>query len=300
MKTFSNGAGLKPGTSTVFKLALVFICAARAAAPDVKVADMQAVTSTRRDVQFTVATPFASTAEIAQRMGYQGMRLPEMDISREKFQLVVPEAYSMNAEWGLLVWISPSDAVRIPAGWEAELGKHRLLVISAYKSGNNRQVTDRFRLALDAASNVCGQFRIDHRRIYIAGFSGGARAASMLAVPYADIFKGTLCVCGVNFYRDITGPANETYPAAYTPGTLMLSLARKSRRFVLLTGEMDFNRENTKVILEKGFKRDGFNHVFYLEVPGMKHGLPGPAEFSRALDYLDGNEYPPATPPGNL
>ena len=246
------------------------------------------VTLGSTDRQFTLEAPYSSAAEITRHFGYK-VPLPEYDLKGEKFRVMVPEDYSTNGAWGLLVWISPENDASFPESWKAELARHRLLLVSAYKSGNDRHPLDRFRLALDATCNLCRNYRIDRQRIYVGGFSGGARMASMLGVAYGDIFTGTLCVCGVNFYRSLRSPEGEEYQATYAPDPGAWARAKKVGRFVLLTGETDPNRPNTKYLAESGFKRDGFKSVLYLEVPGMGHAMPEPAVLRKALDFLDGS-----------
>jgi predicted esterase len=250
-----------------------------------------AVIRGRSDAQFTDLAPYGSAAEITRHFGYK-VPLPDYELKQEKFRLIVPEEYSTNAPWGLLVWISPGDDAYVPDGWERELTRHRLLFVSAYKSGNERHPLDRFRLALDATCNVCRKYAIDRQRIYAGGFSGGGRIASMLGVAYGDILTGTLPICGVNFYRALRSPEGEDYPAAYTPDPGAWARAKQVGRFALVTGEKDPSRPNTKCIAQSGFKRDGFKNVLYFEVPGMGHAIPDAAVLKTALDFLDGKPNP--------
>jgi hypothetical protein len=67
-----------------------------------------------------------------------------------------------------------------------------------------------------------------------------------------------------------------------------LSRAKTAGRFVLLTGELDMNRENTLSTYERGFKVAGFRNCHYLEVKGMKHELPRAPVLNTALAYLAG------------
>ena len=238
-------------------------------------------------VQFSLAAPYSSDQDIAQRFGFR-IALPEYDVAREKFRLMLPASYSTNSLWGLLVWISPGDDAYVPPDWGPELASHRLILISPYRAGNDRHPVDRMRLALDATCNICRKFRIDRKRIIVGGFSGGARIASMIGVAYGDIFPGTLSICGVNFYKHVASAKGEYFLSSYIPTPPALLAAQKNGRFVLLTGENDPNQDNTKSIYERGFKREGFVNVQYIEVPGMQHALPEPGTLSRALDYLVG------------
>jgi predicted esterase len=241
----------------------------------------------QKEVKFTQMAPYADDTNLTKHFGYR-IDFPAYAITNETFQVLIPGTYSTNKTWGLLVWISPSDDPMLPPDWKAELENRGLLFVSAHHSGNERHPMDRFRLALDATCNICRQYKVDRQRIYLGGFSGGSRMASMLGVAYADIFAGTLCVCGVNFYTSVAASGGKYFPAMFVPDPGTLLLAKRSRRFVLLTGEHDENRENTQAMSTNGFKREGFRHVLYLEVPGMAHAMPDANVFRKALDFLSG------------
>src|SRR5262245_6118778 len=85
------------------------------------------------DRQFTDSAPYGSAAEITRHFGY-AVPLPEYDLKAEKFRVLVPEGYSTDEGWGLLVWISPGNQADVPKDLVAELAPHRLLLESAYKS----------------------------------------------------------------------------------------------------------------------------------------------------------------------
>jgi hypothetical protein len=245
------------------------------------------------EVSFAETAPYSSPSEISRRFGFL-QPAPDYDVTREKFLLVEPASYSTNGTWGLLVWVSPGDDSRVKPDWWAELEKHRLLFVGARNAGNNRNPIDRFRLALDATYNLSRRFNLERKRTFIGGMSGGARIASMLGVAYADIFTGALCICGVNFYKNVPAPGGQIYPATYVPPPELLLPARKNR-FVLVTGEQDMNRQGTKDTSEFGFRADGFQNVLCLDVKGMKHELPGAPVLNTALNYLDGIAMPGPT-----
>jgi hypothetical protein len=236
-------------------------------------------------LNFSQTAPYSDATNLTRHFGYT-VPLPAYSITNESFQAIIPETYQTNAAWGLLVWISPSEDPSLPADWRAELAKRRLLLVSAYHSGNQRHPLDRFRLALDATCNICRLYPVDRHRIYVGGFSGGSRMASMLGMAYADVFCGTLCVSGVNFYTDVAAIDGKYYPATFTPDPEVLLQGKRNGRFVLLTGEHDENRENTQRVCNSGFKREGFRNVLYLEVPSLGHTMPTVEVLGKALDYL--------------
>ena len=253
----------------------------------------------RSDVRFSQMATNSSKSEVQRRLGYEGPE-PAYKLADETFRVIVPGSYSTNFSWGLLVWVSPANEVWLPAGWKQELERRRLLFVGANNGGNERNLVARGRLALDGADNMIRQFKIDRKRVYIGGLSGGARMASILGVAYADTFSGTFCVCGVDFYQYVPVGNGLFYPVDYTPGARNLGIAKKSGRFVLLTGENDINRDNTKAVMEKGFKINGFRNVLYLEEPGMGHTMPNMDYLRMALDFMTGTNKPPAvSAPGN-
>lgn len=239
-------------------------------------------------MQFDVSAPYGAAAELRRHLGTR-VDPPQYDLGQETFHVLVPETYSTNGAWGLLVWISPGDDPRVPTAWTAELARQQLLFVSAVNAGNSRDALQRCRLALDATCNMCRRFKIDPQRLFIAGFSGGGRIASILGVAYADLFSGTLAICGADFYQSVRAPTGEVFPATYRPDPRVLLRAKTHGRFVLLTGQYDANRLNTKTLAELGFQAQGFQSVRYLEVASMKHTLPSPAVLSSALELLERN-----------
>ena len=167
------------------------------------------------------------------------------------------------------------------------LAKKRLLSVGAYNSGNPRNTSDRIRLALDATYNMQELFHIDPRRVYVSGFSGGGRIASILGVGYADVFRGGIPMCGVDFFVSVPTGDGKYFPASYSwPDSKIMAMARNNSRFVLITGENDMNRTNTRSIYEYGFRRYGLTHVRYVEVAKMSHTVPSAAVLEKAIEFL--------------
>jgi predicted esterase len=209
----------------------------------------------------------------------------------ERFEIVVPAAGSPGEEgWGLLVWVSAGERGDPPRQWLPILNQHHLIWIGADKSGNDRAIGARFGLALDAVHNMKQRYAIDDDRIYIAGVSGGAKAANMLALIYPDVFTGAVPISGAAYFRNIPVPdqPGKVWPAAFQPpGSILLDRAKHKSRFALLTGSEDFNREPVHEIYTMGFQKDHFDHVAYIEVPGMGHGVPETKWLEQAIESLD-------------
>jgi predicted esterase len=248
----------------------------------------------RFDAQFLVSPPYASGGEVCRRFSI-GFISSAYTLSKERFRVIAPESYTNDLSWGLLVWMSPGREPGIPKDWPEVLAKHKLLFVSPLDAGNDRHpqnrqagAIERFRLGLDACYNMRLRYRISPKRIYVAGFSGGARIASMLGVAYSDVFTGTIPICGVNFYMTIPAGGDQVWPADYKTQVPHLNAAKTQGRFVLITGGTDVNRPQTLATYEQGFQKYGFAHVQYLEVPGMGHAVPGGEYLARALKFVDG------------
>ncbi len=212
---------------------------------------------------------------------------PALDISKEVFDVIVPKDYTDAKPHGLFIWISASDKTSLPKEWEAVLAQRQFIFVAARNSGNPRNIFDRMRMAIDANAHLRTLYKIDGRRVYISGFSGGSRVASMLGVCYAEMFSGTACFMGVNFYNEVTGEDGKRYGVNYIPDDKVLAIAKRFCRYALVTSDKDFNRANTRAVLEQGFKKEGFARAQLFDVPGIGHQMP-PAEWlGKTLDYLD-------------
>jgi len=250
-------------------------------------ADLPPFTTGKSTVQFLELPKQAEATEVKWRL--HSIEDPAgIDLAKEKFQIIVPATYKHAERWGVFIWISPGDTPAIPAEWERVLADRKLLFAGAFKAGNPRNIFDRIRLAVAANTGLRERFNVDGRRVYVSGFSGGARVASMVGVAYADMFSGAMPFMGVNFYEDIpAGDGKTTYGANFIPDREVLAIARKSCRYVLVTGEKDFNRPGTKAVFEQGYRKEGFASVLYLEAPGVGHNLPPAVWLERGLEFLD-------------
>ncbi len=244
------------------------------------------VTPARQVIQFSESAVQSGAEEVKWRL--HSLENPgAFEIAKEKFQLIVPKEYRAEERWGLFVWIGAGAAANIPADWEAVLAKKKLLFVGALNSGNPRNIFDRVRMAVDAGVGMRKRFRIDERRVYISGFSGGARVASMVGVAFGDIFTGAIPFMGVNFYTDLPMPGGKAYPPSFIPDDQVLEIAKKRGRFALVTGEKDFNRPEIQSAFDNGFRKEGFASAVYLEAPGGGHAMPPATWLEQGLDFLD-------------
>jgi hypothetical protein len=241
----------------------------------------------RSTLTFQESPPHSDPLELKLRLS-AAETPPTYDVKKETFDILLPKNYRASEPHGLFIWISASDKPVIPAEWEAVFAEKKLIFIGAHHSGNPRSVFDRMRLAIDANYNVRQIASIDPARVYVSGFSGGARVASMLGVCYADLFPGTLCCMGVNFYTDLlSADGKQTFRLNYLPHDEFTQIAKAQCRYVLITGEKDFNLGNTQAVFENGFKKEGFKAVELLNIPGQGHSPPKAEWLKKGIEFLD-------------
>jgi len=225
--------------------------------------------------------PLADVGVFVERFGRSTEYIERSDpaagrysLADETFEIFVPGSYDDSGDWGLFVWVSPTPSGRVPTpGAEAALEDNKLIWVGADGSGNSRLTWNRIGLALDAAHNALRYYRIDPRRVYVGGYSGGGRIATALMLFYPEVFRGGLFVYGVDFYRRVSvpnQPGSDWRPWFPVPAEAQLERLRQSARLVLLTGERDFNRLQTQVLAER-YRDEGFAQVTYIEIPGAGH-----------------------------
>ena len=216
--------------------------------------------------------------EIARATKDTALRPQAVDLLQERFSVYVP-AQRPSRGYGLMVFIPPWQDARLPQGWATVLDKHGMIFVSAAKSGNEEKVLDRrIPLALLGAYNMMQRYSIDPDRIYIGGFSGGARVALRTALAYPDLFRGALLNAG-------SDPIGDNQ--ALLPPDDLFAKFQTSSRLVYITGlEDDWNIHHDMV------SRDSMKDwcVFGIAVESMSrtgHEAAVPFSVDRAITALD-------------
>lgn len=164
--------------------------------------------------------------EAASRAGTP-LRGQSIDLATEKFAVYVPPGPPPRG-YALLVFIPPWSQAEVPAKWISALDRRDVIFVTAANSGNEANVLGRREpLALLATQNIMARYPIDPQRVYIGGFSGGARVALRLALGYPDVFHGVLLNAG----SDPIGTAQVPLPPAE-----LLREFQESTRLVYVTG----------------------------------------------------------------
>ena len=247
-----------------------------------------ACATTSSYVVFARYSPLSRNAEIARRVlpplthrRLAGARLAEqaIDLGREKFDLYVPPGAPPAAGYGLVVFVAPWSAPTQPRRWRAALDRHGLIFVSPRDAGNDRSVLDRrLPLALLAYENARARFHLDDSRVYIAGFSGGARVAETTALAYPDVFHGALLNAGADPIDGQNG--------IYKPPADLFRLFQRTR-LVYVTGELDTDNLRQDDVSERSMRAACVLDIKTVFALHLGHEALDLLSWARALDALD-------------
>nr|WP_199046935.1 PHB depolymerase family esterase [Dyella sp. ASV24] len=244
------------------------------------------------DAVFSQYTGYASSVELArrlvsplnaqrlqQRAAASGVAIADqpVDLAHERFALYVP-AQAPPDGYSLLVFVPPWNEAKVPPSWIPVLDRHGMILVSAANIGNDASVLDRRDpLSLLAATNVMARYRVNPRRVYVGGFSGGSRVALRLALGYPDLFHGALLDAG----SDAIG---QTLPL---PPPSLFDRFQTESRIVYLTGQQDAARQDMERQSRQSLRDWCIDNVDVLSMAGVGHDLAEPAALDRALTSLE-------------
>jgi predicted esterase len=139
----------------------------------------------------------------------------------QSYALYVPSAYSGDHSWPVVFAFDPGARGKIPVELMKEAAeKYGYIVL-----GSNNSRNGAWKPELDAAEAMLQdaqeRFSVDLKRVYFAGFSGGARVASQLA---------QLCKCAAGVLLSGAGFSQNSSPLRETPFPVFSAV-----------GNLDFN-----------------------------------------------------------
>jgi dienelactone hydrolase/Flp pilus assembly protein TadD len=116
----------------------------------------------------------------------RGVPVPSVSCEAEtskSYALYLPSAYDPELEWPLILAFDPSGSGLRPVEvLEAAAERYGYIVAGSNDSRNYTSWEFKFAAAAAVWRDVAGRFSIDPERVYTAGFSGGARLATEVAL----------------------------------------------------------------------------------------------------------------------
>jgi esterase/lipase superfamily enzyme len=212
---------------------------------------------------------------------------------QETFLIYLPKNHA--GPYAVLGWTNPGDQLAIPKKFEPLFEELGIVAITAERCGNKQVSERRAGLLVSGILALDECVRVNRERVVLSGLSGGGRLSALGCFVHPEFFRGAVSWCGGNFYKDYPDLEKEdsvyygiakthNIPDAVTAKNV--SDARRKIRFVMVTGEKDFNYKDSHYI-EAAMKKDRFD-VQLIDEPGLGHTVGSVESMRRALDYVLG------------
>ena len=225
-------------------------------------------------------------------------KVMKLENQKESFHIRLPSNFNPNETYGAVVFISgPAETTGCPAQWLPILDERKLIYIAPQNAGNKQNLAFRDARAVVSALLLEKYYHIDPKRVYVAGYSGGARVAGMSAFKHPELWRGTIQSCGADFYKPVPRVAvtDEEFKKSSDYGGLpdasRAQEAKANVRFVFVSGPGDFRNHYIKDIYNGGYKPAGFNSLL-IDVPDMRHQICNTEAFAKALDFIENGKVP--------
>ena len=212
----------------------------------------------------------------------------QLKLEDEKFYLCVPPNYRGTEPFGLLVFIHAADEMGLPPDWKPLLAKRKLLYIAPQRVGNGHFNNRRVGMAIVAICKMMETYRIDPKRVYVTGLSGGARIACLTAFIHPNLVSGVLPMCGAEFPGVVPkklATRDDPY-GAFQGDPKLVEKAKANVGFALISGPKDFRHGNILDIYNGGYAPQKYRAKVF-DVPGMGHEMAPARVLDMALDWLE-------------
>jgi dienelactone hydrolase len=183
----------------------------------------------------------------------------------QSYALYLPSTYSSTRKWPLLVAFDPGARGNAPVEHFKEAAERYGYIVCGSNTSRNGPLPPSAEAAKAMLGDVAARFSIDDKRVYLTGFSGGARAASAIAVWLSGSVAG-LIGCGA-------GLATPAQPSASLPSV-----------FFGTVGVEDFNYPEMKQ-LNRTLEAAGVPHR--IEVFDGGHSWAPPEVCVRAIEWME-------------
>lgn len=249
-----------------------------------------------RDVSFSRSASESSYGEMARRLlspadaanlarqleaAHGTPESQPLNPAEEKFLVYVPPQRPERG-YALLVFVPPWQQAWLPKYWESVLAQRGMIFVTAARSGNKESVMGRREpLALLAAHNLIRDYPVDPQRVFVGGFSGGARIALRLALGYPDVFSGALLNAG----GDAVGDETAELPIPLPPRELLYQF-QESSHLVYATGEHDTDHVADDLLSIRSLAGLCMFNVNQFQIPNLDHSVADAFSLARALDAL--------------
>ncbi len=182
------------------------------------------------------------------------------------FALYLPSSYSSGKKYPLLVFFDPHGAGAFPLGKYRSLASRYGFILAGSNNSKNGLPWDVTGSIADKLMNdLKSRISVDEKRIYLAGFSGGARVAGLAAMTREDVAGMIGCSAGLPADKKIT----------------------RKFLYIGIAGDGDFNLNEMNMV-KYSLDRMGFANALMVAEGG--HRWPGEKDMEEAFLWLRINE----------
>lgn len=149
--------------------------------------------------------------------------------NNEMYALYLPKTFSMDRNWPIVFVFDPMAQGKRAINQFYQAAEKYEYVVVASNATRNGPYNDNFIRAKNLINTFISNFPVDKQRMYLAGFSGGARLAMAIASS-SDNFKGVIA-CGAGFPSSTFIPSENTFA------------------YIGIAGDEDFNYKEVKDVV---------------------------------------------------
>jgi hypothetical protein len=197
----------------------------------------------------------------------KGKVIPDISCLKDpskRYSLYLPSNYSAEKKHPLILAFDPQGNGNLPVEKYHELAeKYGYILMGSNNSKNGQPIDETQAIISSMFEEITTRYSVDTSRIYLMGFSGGARVASLIAL-YAGGIRGVIG-CGAGF------------PGGNQPGRFRFD-------YIGMAGNADFNM-NELVNLDEQLEQQGFRNA--LIIFDGKHEWPAKEIMQNAFIWTE-------------
>ena len=176
----------------------------------------------------------------------KGKVIPDISCLKDpskSYSLYLPSDYSAEKKYPLILAFDPQGSGNLPVEkYHALAEKYGYILMGSNNSKNGQPMNETEAIISSLFEEFSTRYSVDSSRIYLMGFSGGSRIASLVAL-YGGGIRGVIG-CGAGF------------PGGNQPGRYRFD-------YIGLAGNADFNM-NELVNLDEQLEQQGFLHALII------------------------------------
>ncbi len=183
----------------------------------------------------------------------------------QTYALYLPSRYSADRAWPILYAFDAGARGVLPVQRFEEAAERYGYILAGSNNSRNGPIAIADKALRAMLADTASRFVIDPARVYVTGFSGGARVAVLAGLGQGSRVAGVIG-CGAGFPEGIEPSASVTFAYFGTVGT------------------DDFNYPEMKQ-LDQALAKSGLRH--WLHVFDGRHDWPSPEICRRAIEWME-------------